>query len=320
VTQARAASRSARTAKRAAYSVEFCEREYNARAAIPDHAKIFARWAEHGALTRRSRACLLDLPYGETSAETLDLFPTRHDAAPLLVFIHGGYWRSLDKSDFSWVAPPFVREGIAVAVVNYGLAPHTPLEEIVRQILRALAWLYRNADRFGFDAERIVVSGHSAGGHLTAMAMAAQWPVFGSDLPPTLVKGGFALSGLYDLEPLRYAPFVNVDLQLDAVRAATLSPAWLPPATGAPLYTAVGCLESSEFKRQTRLIAQRWPDNFVRDVPAPLANHLTVMDEFAHPGSALFDAAIALVRGHRRGPMRGTVRALLAPGTRRRLG
>lgn len=298
MTQAQAASRSARTAKRATYSVEFCEREYNARAAIPDHAKIFARWAEHGALTRRLRACLLDLPYGETSAETLDLFPTRHEAAPLLVFIHGGYWRSLDKSDFSWVAPPFVREGIAVAVVNYGLAPHTPLEEIVRQILRALAWLYRNADRFGFDAERIVVSGHSAGGHLTAMAMAAHWPVFGSDLPAALVKGGFAVSGLYDLEPLRYAPFVNVDLQLDAARAATLSPAWLPPATGAPLYTAVGGLESSEFKRQTLLIAERWPDNVVRDVPAPLANHLTVMDELAQPGSALFDAAIALVRGH----------------------
>jgi arylformamidase len=298
VTPARAKTRTARATERPAYSVEFCEREYNARAAIADHAKIFARWAEHGALTRRLRACLLDLPYGETSAEKLDLFPTRHEAAPLLVFIHGGYWRSLDKSDFSWLAPPFVREGIAVAVVNYGLAPHTPLEEIVRQILRALAWLYRNADRFGFDPERIMVSGHSAGGHLTAMAMAAQWPVFGSDLPATLVKGGFAVSGLYDLEPLRYAPFVNGDLQLDAERAAALSPARLPPATRAPLYTAVGGLESSEFKRQTQLIAERWPDNVVRDVPAPLANHLTVMDEFAQPGSALFDAAIALVRGH----------------------
>lgn len=280
------------------HDTAFIEREYNARAAIAEHPQIFARWADQGAVTRRLRACLADLPYGDTPAERLDYFPTRIDAAPLLVFIHGGYWRSLDKSDFSWLAPPFVREGIAVAVVNYGLAPHTPMEEIVRQILRALAWLYRNADRFGFDPERIVVSGHSAGGHLTAMAMAAQWPVFGSDLPATLVKGGFAVSGLYDLDPLRYAPFVNADLQLDAARAAALSPAWLPPATGAPLYTAVGGLESNEFKRQTRLIAERWPDNFVRDVPAPLANHLTVMDEFAQPGSALFDAAIALVRGH----------------------
>jgi arylformamidase len=281
-----------------AYSTEFCEREYNARAAIADHAQIFARWAEQGALTRRLKACLLDLPYGETSSEKLDLFPTRREAAPLLVFIHGGYWRSLDKSDFSWLAPPFVREGIAVATLNYGLAPHTPMEEMVLQTLRALAWLYRNADRFGFDPERIIVAGHSAGGHLTAMAMAALWPTFGADLPANLVKGGFAVSGLYDLEPLLYAPFVNTDLKLDQARAAVLSPALLPAATTAPLYLAVGGLESGEFKRQTRLLAQRWPANVRREVPAPQANHLTVMDEFAQPGTALFDAALALVRGH----------------------
>ncbi len=280
-----------------AYSTDFCEREYNARAAIADHAQIFARWAEQGALTRRLKACLIDLPYGETSAEKLDLFPTSNDSAPLLVFIHGGYWRSLDKSDFSWIAPPFVREGIAVALTNYGLAPHTPMEDMVRQTLRALAWLYRNADRFGFDPERIVVAGHSAGGHLTAMAMAALWPTLADDLPGSLVKGGFAISGLYDLEPLLYAPFVNNDLKLDAARATALSPAFLPPASDAPLFTAVGGLESSEFKRQTRLIAQCWPKVFRRDVPAPQANHLTVMDEFAQPGSALFDAALALVRG-----------------------
>lgn len=279
-----------------AYSTEFCEREYNARAAIADHAQIFARWAEQGALTRRLKACLLDLPYGETSSEKLDLFPTRREAAPLLVFIHGGYWRSLDKSDFSWLAPPFVREGIAVATLNYGLAPHTPMEEMVLQTLRALAWLYRNADRFGFDPERIIVAGHSAGGHLTAMAMAALWPLMGEDLPADLVKGGFALSGLYDLEPLRHAPFIQADLRLDRARAARLSPAWLPPATRAPLYTAVGGLESSEFKRQNRLIAERWPGTVRRDVPAPACNHLTLMDEFVRSDGALFDAALELAR------------------------
>ena len=278
------------------YSVEFCEREYNARAAIPDHPQIFARWAEQGAQTRRLKACLIDLPYGDTSAEKLDLFPTRQEAAPLLVFIHGGYWRSLDKSDFSWIAPPFVNHGVAVALVNYGLAPRTPMEDMVRQVLRSLAWLYRNADRFGFDPQRICVSGHSAGGHLTAMAMAAQWPRWQPDLPADLVKGALAISGLYELEPLLHAPFVNVDLQLDEQRAARLSPARMPAATAAPLYTAVGGLESSEFKRQNRLIAQRWPHNFVRDVPAPQANHLTVVDQLAHPGAALFDAALELAR------------------------
>jgi arylformamidase len=283
------------------YSVEFCEREYNARAAIADHPQIFARWAEQAAATRRLRACLIDLQYGETSGERLDLFPARNDDSPLLVFIHGGYWRSLDKSDFSWLAPPFVNHGVSVALVNYGLAPRTPLEDIVRQMLRAHAWLYRNADRYGFDPNRIFVSGHSAGGHLAAMMMAALWPVYAADLPPDLIKGGLPISGLFDLEPLIYAPFVNADLLLDHERAQKLSPALMPPATAAPLFTAAGGLESSEFLRQGALIAQAWRANFVRDVTIPGANHLTVCDELANPASALFDAALDMVRGHRVG-------------------
>ena len=286
------------------HSTEFYEREYNARAAIPEHPRIFARWAEQAAATRRLRACLIDLPYGDTGAEKLDLFPARGDSAPLMVFIHGGYWRSLDKSDFSWIAPPFVNEGIAVALLNYGLAPRTPIEDIVRQVLRALSWLHQRADRYGIDPTRIFVSGHSAGGHLTAMAMAALWPVLSPDLPADLVKGGLAVSALYDLEPLMHAPFVNGDLQLTPARVERLSPARMPAATAAPLYTAVGALESGEFRRQNALIAQRWPRNFVRDIPLPGCNHLTVCDELGQPGSALFDAAIELVRGRRIGGAR----------------
>jgi arylformamidase len=278
-------------------STGFYEREYNARAAIPDHPRIFARWAEQATATRRLRACLIDLPYGETRDETLDLFPARGDAAPLLVFIHGGYWRSLDKSDFSWIAPPFVAEGTAVALLNYGLAPRTPLEDIVRQVLRALAWLHRRAEHYSIDRDRIYLSGHSAGGHLTAMAMAALWPVLDPELPADLVKGGLAISGLYDLKPLLHAPFINNDLRLTPARAQRLSPALMQPATAAPLITAVGALESSEFQRQNALIGQRWPRNLVRDVPLPGCNHLTVCDELGQPGSALFNAALALVQG-----------------------
>lgn len=279
------------------YTVEFCEREYNARAAIAEHAQIFARWAEQAAATRRAGSVLLDLPYGEVDAEQLDLFPAGSGTAPLFVFIHGGYWRSLDKSDFSWIAPPLVDRGIAVALLNYALAPQTSLEDIVRQTLRALAWLYRNADRYGFDRERIYVAGHSAGGHLTAMTMVALWHVYAEDLPRNLVKGGLAISGLYDLEPLVYAPFVNVDLKLDVRRARRLSPAYMRPATPAPLYTAVGALESSEFHRQSALIGKRWMQNVVRDVEVAGCNHLTVCDALADPASPLFDAAVELVHG-----------------------
>lgn len=277
------------------HDVDFFETEYNARAAIPDHPQIFARWADQAAATRRLRAGLLDLPYGESPGERLDLFPARQDAAPLFVFIHGGYWRSLDKSDFSWIAPPFVQRNIAVALTNYGLAPATPVEEIVRQQLRALAWLYRNGDRLGFDPERIFVGGHSAGGHLTVMLMAALWPVFGTDLPANLIKGGLAVSGIYDLEPLVHAPFINTDLRLDAQRARLLSPVHLPPAADAPLITAVGGLESGEFRRQNALIASRWRNNHRRDVAMPGFHHLSVIDELANPQSPLFAAALELL-------------------------
>ncbi len=284
------------------YTVDFCEREYNARAMIPDHPQVFARWAEQAAATRRLRACLLDLRYGDGADERLDLFPARSDGAPLLVFIHGGYWRSLDKSDFSWMAPAFVNHGASVALLNYGLAPQTPMEEIVRQMLRAHAWLYRNADRYGFDPNRIFVSGHSAGGHLAAMMMAALWPVFAPDLPADLIKGGLPISGLFDLEPLIYAPFVNADLQLDRARARRLSPVLMPPATSAPLITAAGALESSEFRRQSELLGKAWPKNFVRNLFVTGANHLTVCDELADPASPLFDAALDLI--HRGGRQR----------------
>jgi arylformamidase len=278
------------------YTAEFCEREYNARASIPEHPQIFARWAEQSAAVRRLRACVIDLAYGETAGERLDLFAARRDDAPLLVFIHGGYWRSLDKSDFSWIAPPFVDHGVAVALLNYGLAPHTPMEEIVRQMLRAHAWLYRNGDRLGFDPDRIYVAGHSAGAHLTVMMMAALWPVYAADLPADLVKGGLAVSGIYDLEPLRHAPFIQADLRLDAARARRLSPVHLPPATGRPLYTAVGALESAEFRRQTALIGRAWRGNLAREVAMPDLHHLNVIDEIADPASPLFDAALEMTR------------------------
>ena len=277
-------------------NTEVMEREYNARAAIPDHPQIFARWAEQGAMTRRRRAGLIDIPYGDDADERLDYFPTPQRGSPLLVFIHGGYWRSLDKFDFSWIAPPFLDAGVAVAFLNYALAPRVPVEAIVRQQLRAMAWLHGRADELGFDRSRIVVGGHSAGGHLTAMMMAALWTTVDPALPADLVKGGVAISGIYDLEPLVPLPFINTDLQLDAAAARKVSPVHLPPAGGAPLLTAVGALESGEFKRQTQLIRAAWPRNARTHLDVASANHLTVCDVLADPESALFSATLELVR------------------------
>ncbi|MBV8210018.1 MAG: alpha/beta hydrolase [Burkholderiaceae bacterium] len=276
------------------YTREFCEREYNLRALVPDHPAIFAGWAARAVSARRLHACLLDLAYGDEPAERLDLFPTRDEPAPLLVFIHGGYWRSMDKSDFSWLAPAFVRRGVSVALINYGLAPRTPIEDMVRQSLAAIAWLYRRAQRYGIDPARIAVCGHSAGAHLGVMALAALWRVYADDLPQDLVKNALAISGVYDLEPLLHAPFLNVDLKLDRERAAQLSPLRYPPRAGTRVITAVGGTETSEFQRQTALLAQHWPSTVARNVPLPDCNHYEAIEALADPAGPLFEAALQL--------------------------
>ena len=274
---------------------EFVTREYNPRLTIANPQAIFERWARQGAAARAaSPDAWLDLAYGQSPGERLDFFPAARHDAPLLVFIHGGYWRAMDKSDFSWVAPHFVERGISVALPNYTLVPKVTIEEIVRQMLRAHAWLWRNARALGFDRNRIVVSGHSAGGHLTGMMMAAQWPRWEPDLPTDLVKAGLALSALFDLRPLAKSPFFNDDFKLNDRLARKLSPGLMPPATRAPIMTAVGGDESQEFHRQNRMVSERWSKAFAGDIPMPGYNHLTLCDGLAKPGNPLFEAAARL--------------------------
>ncbi|WP_136419403.1 MULTISPECIES: alpha/beta hydrolase [Oxalobacteraceae] len=274
---------------------EYFNQQYNARAMIPDHPYVFTRWLKDSAQVRRTQAALFDLAYGEASGERLDFFPTYRGDAPLLVFIHGGWWRSLDKSDFSFVAPAYTHAGVNVALTNYTLAPQASIAEIVLQQVRALAWLYRHAEAYDFDPQRIVVAGHSAGAHLAAMMMAAVWPVFGEDLPPDLVKAAILMSGIYDLEPVRHADFVNVDLKLGEREVDFLSPARMPQASAAPFLTAVGALESEEFRRQTGLLEQSWQAGHRMQVPLPEANHLTICDAFAQPDHPLCEASIELI-------------------------
>lgn len=270
--------------------------QYNNRGRIPEHPQILQEWSSRSAQARASSACVLDVPYVSESspqdAGGLDLFlpaPSGQgtspdsDGAPVLVYLHGGYWRALSKRDQSFVAPPFARAGALVVVPDYPLAPAVSVEHIVMQVAQAVAWVRRNARSYGGNPERIVVAGHSAGGHLAAMMLALQWPVFSPELPGDLVKGAVSLSGIFDLEPLRHAPFLAPDLRLDEPSAMRLSPAWMPAPQG-PLVALVGGDESEEFLRQNRLIKRRWG---AKAVPVcetvPGRHHMNVLHDLADP-------------------------------------
>jgi arylformamidase len=269
---------------------EFLDREYNPRVQIPEFADFFARWKTQALKTRESLQGRLDLAYGVAPAETLDYFPAAQASSPLLIFIHGGYWRALDKSDFSWVAPPYVAAGIAVAVLNYALAPRTPVPEIVRQVRRACAWIHDRAADLGCDPTRLFCSGHSAGGHLTAMMLATDWPAQSASLPRRLLAGALTVSGVFDLQPLTQAEFLRKDLNLDEQAAREISPAFLALQNDAPLLRAVGALESGEFHRQSELIAAHWPSACTTAlIDVPDCHHLSVCDALATPGSVLFE-------------------------------
>ncbi len=262
--------------------------QYFLRARVPEHPEYFRRWAEDSAAVRRARPCRLDLRY---DVEALDVFPVEKTPAPCLLFIHGGYWQALDKSDFSYIVPAFQDAGVAVAVVNYTLAPKAKMDEIVRQNRAAVAWLHRNAREYGIDPARIHVAGHSAGGHLTTMVLTADWSQFGLDRNP--VRGACAISGLYDLEPIRLC-YLNEVLGLDAAAAERNSPIHHLPRRSPPLILSVGTGETDEFLRQQADFAQAWraADLALAVADQPGDHHFEVVNRLGQSTSPLHQAVM----------------------------
>jgi arylformamidase len=271
------------------------EKLYNPRTTIPDFADYFARWTASSAHARASERCYLDVPYGPSAAETMDIFQPRGASRGLLVFIHGGYWRMLDKKDQSFIAPAFTAAGVTVAIPNYALCPTVTIDELVRQVLQATAWAYRNGVNFGAPAGNLYVAGHSAGGHLTAMMLAARWPVFAADLPKKVVRGGLSLSGLYDLRPIMKVASVNTSVRLTSALVDRVSPAFMPPATDAPLHTAVGEHENRGFHDQNKIIAAAWKSVHRSDIACPGLHHFSILDEFGRSGSTLHRATLGMM-------------------------
>jgi arylformamidase len=276
-------------------SADFVEREYNLRQAFPDHPQWFARWSAESAAARSRLDSRLGLRYGSGPKQTLDLFPATSPRGALL-FIHGGYWRALDKDDHSFVAPAFVEEGIGVAVINYDLCPNVSIAHIVEECRQAVAWLWREGESHGMPVDRLFIAGHSAGGHLVAMLYATDWRRYG--VPVDVICGGLSVSGVFDLEPLLQVSF-NADLKLDSGKARAMSPIHRTAEVRAPLLLAVGGGETSEFSRQSWLLWERWPECRPAAAHSPLViagrHHYSVMSDLGDRNSELTGAALKML-------------------------
>ncbi len=251
--------------------------QYNPSIPLPDPnapGRHFVATAE------RARATLprvLDVPYGPTLEETLDIFPAALAKAPVFVFIHGGYWRALSSKTFSGVALGLQARGITTVVINYALCPRVTIDEIVRQTRAALAWTLRNIQTYGGDPARVAIGGHSAGGHLTAMALQTEWAAdYG--LPQDPFVAAMPFSGLYDIEPLRYS-YLQPAIQLDDGIIRRNSPAFSVRPCKTPLWITWGGAETREFARQSALYHQAWlaAGNAAELRAVPDANHFTVI-------------------------------------------
>ena len=272
------------------------ETGYSPRVTVPDHAQIFARWAraaeDYRAEMLKASKAELGIVYGDTARQFIDLFlPASGENAPLAMFIHGGYWRAMDPSFHSHMARGLNERGFAVAVVGYDLCPIVTIADIIEQVRRACASLWQCFNR------RMVVCGHSAGGHLTAAMVATDWQKLWPKVPSDLVPVGYAISGVFDLRPLTKTS-MNQDFRLDEAEAERISPILWTMPPGRVLDAAVGDLESSEFKRQSRAMVDALGKAKVETRYAELpGNHFTVIDALADPKNTMVARIAELAEG-----------------------
>ncbi|MDH3232483.1 MAG: alpha/beta hydrolase [Alphaproteobacteria bacterium] len=267
--------------------------EYEIESRVPDVEAVQARYVALSAAASELPDAHFDLAYGAEPRQALDVFSVGAGKAPALLFFHGGYWRAGSKETRRFAAAAWRARGVAWVPVGYRLAPDASLDDIVADARAAVAWFHANAERFGCDPEQLHVAGNSAGGHIVGMLAAEGWQG-AVGLPGDAIKSVVAVSGLFDLAPLRET-FVNDWLSLDAASAARNSPMGAPPRAGLPMLLAWGGHESDAFKAQSRdyAAACRTAGAEVTLLARDDADHLSIIGEFGQPESALFKAVAA---------------------------
>ncbi len=261
---------------------------YNNSAAvgIPKRDQYVGGWSARSDALRKTREAKADLRYGSGPRQRLDFFPCGQTGAPTLAYIHGGYWQMNDKEPYAFFGEALLPAGFNLALIEYTLAPEARLDQIVAEVRSAVAWVIEHASEHGGHARRVFVAGHSAGGHLTATAM--------SD--PRLA-GGIAISGIYDLEPVRLN-YLNDKLRLDKDEAARNSPLLHLPPHASPLVVAVGLGELPELIRQSEEYWAAWEQQGLpgQYLPLPAHDHFSILEELARPSGKLFVALNDLAR------------------------
>jgi arylformamidase len=255
------------------------EVEYNNRAQIPEHPALFAGWARDAAAYRERHVPHV-ITYGASARNRIDFFAGEGNG-PIVVFIHGGYWQAFDASSFSHLAGGLNAHGIGVAIPSYDLCPDVTVEQIIQQMRMATRELAK-------AGQPLIVSGHSAGGHLAACLLATDWPAFDASLPRDLVLAGYSISGLFDLGPL-VETSINNALHLDSETARAASPLFSAAPKRGSLDAVVGEKESAEYFRQSSTIVDAWGATGLatRFGVVPGANHITAIAPLADPGSPM---------------------------------
>jgi arylformamidase len=263
--------------------------QYNPGVDVPDVPAQARHYAEVSAVARQRLRSTLDLPFGPTRAETLDIFPADTPGAPVFIFLHGGYWRALSSKDFSGVALGLQPRGITTVVVNYALCPVVTIDEIVRQVRAAVAWVLRHIHAHGGDPARVAIGGHSAGAHLSAMCLQTPWSR-DYDLPDDPFRAALLVSGVFDIAPLRYS-YLQPQIQLDDGVIRRCSPLFSVRSSPAPALVTWGTAESSEFARQSTDFGAAWQaaGNAAEFMPQAGANHYTALHGLERPDSPLCD-------------------------------
>jgi arylformamidase len=271
---------------------EELDAQYNVSESVEDSTEYAEFYTEQSREVRADLDCHLGASFGPTVAERLDIFPADRPNAPILLFVHGGYWHSRTSREFDFVARGPVSAGVTTVVMNYALCPGVSIDEIVRQTRAAVVWLADHADEFGADGDRIHVAGHSAGGHLTGMLLTTDWAgKYGKSAD--VIESACTISGLFDLEPFPYT-WLQPKLQLTWDEVRRNSPIRHLPDDAPPLLVSYGADEPAELCRQSEDFLTVWQEHGLDGslLPQPATNHYTAIKGFLDAESRLCSAIL----------------------------